>query len=156
MDTTTDTNTDGVTFTADVVLIVTDTPTRSPLQGEVLLIQRRWDPYAGRWALPGGGVDRSETSRQAAARELWEETGVDVAPDHLTQVGFYEDPDRDPRGRFLSMAYAVVLDSKPATEAADDAAAVRWIPLDQIGRTALAFDHDQILRDALTTLGGHR
>jgi 8-oxo-dGTP pyrophosphatase MutT (NUDIX family) len=67
-------------------------------QLQVLLIQRRWDPYAGCWVLPGGHVDPGETARQAGVRELAEETGIQLAADELVEIGTFDEPDRDPRG----------------------------------------------------------
>src|SRR5690606_39391063 len=61
-----------IRLTADVVAIA---PDADGLE-HVLLILRRWDPYEGHWALPGGHVDTGEAVRTAAARELAEETGL--------------------------------------------------------------------------------
>lgn len=74
-----------IRYTADVVALTTD--------GNVLLIERDWPPHEGSWALPGGHVDPGETSRAAAARELAEETGVQVAADDLRQIGVWDSPD---------------------------------------------------------------
>ena len=45
---------------------------------EVLLIQRKHDPFAGMWALPGGFVDMDETAEEAIVRELMEETHLNL------------------------------------------------------------------------------
>lgn len=129
---------ENVRYTADVVCI----------RGEsVLLIERGWDPHRGLLALPGGHVDPGETSLAAAVRELWEETGVRVAPATLTLVGLYDAPGRDPRGRYVTAAYVVDVPEDTKAVAGDDAAAVRWVPLADLPG-ALAFDHGQILADA--------
>ncbi|MFH8410444.1 NUDIX domain-containing protein [Streptomyces sp. NPDC018019] len=125
-------------LTADVVCI---------RGGDVLLIERGFPPHQGQLALPGGYVDDTgETPQQAAARELLEETGVKVAPDDLTPVGVYNAPGRDPRGRYVTVAYRVTVPEGTTARAADDAAAVRWMPLAAPGE--LAFDHGDIIRDA--------
>ncbi|MFE0726287.1 NUDIX domain-containing protein [Streptomyces sp. NPDC058794] len=130
-----------IRYTADVVCI----------RGcDVLLIERGWDPYAGHLALPGGHADRGETSRAAAARELLEETGVHVDAADLTLIGVYDEPDRDPRGRYVTAAYLVTVPDDTEARAGDDAAAVRWQPLADPG--ALAFDHGEIVRAALHQL----
>ena len=77
----------------------------------MLLIQRKNDPFAGSWALPGGFVDEGENLEQAAARELQEETSVDPTSVPLVQVGAYGDPGRDPRGWTVSVAYCAVVPS---------------------------------------------
>lgn len=132
------------TLAADVVLFALDE--FGVLQ--VLLIERGWDPFAGCWALPGGHVDPGETFEQAACRELTEETGL-TAPPRMRQVGVYDAPMRDPRGRVISVAYAGYLPRLVAPTAADDAAAAQWFPVDDLQACPLAFDHKTILRDAL-------
>lgn len=132
-------------LTADIVLI----GARGGVW-HVLLITRRWPPYEGRWALPGGYVDHGERFADAARRELAEETGLTGIT--LTQVGIYDTPDRDPRGRVVSVAYTAALADLPAPTAGDDARDARWVPLAAVlaDPDRLAFDHAQILHDALT------
>lgn len=114
----------------------------------VLLIERGWDPFAGCWALPGGHVDPGETFEQAARRELAEETGL-TAPAELVQVGVYDAPTRDPRGRVISVAYAGFLPRMVAPTAGDDAVAAQWVQLDHVPTPPLAFDHHTIVTDAI-------
>jgi 8-oxo-dGTP diphosphatase len=122
--------------TVDIVIVTRE---RTP---RVLLIRRRGEPFRGMWAIPGGFIDMGETLEASARRELREETGVEVAD--LEQLHTFGDPDRDPRGRTIAVAYLARVkagDVKPA--AADDAAEVGWHRLDRL--PPLAFDHDQIL-----------
>ena len=102
----------------------------------------------GQPALPGGHVDPGEQSRAAAAREAREETGVRIDPADLTLIGVYDGPDRDPRGRYVSVAYRVDVPADTTAQAGDDAATVRWVPLDALPDD-LAFDHGTILADML-------
>ncbi|MEO6090643.1 MAG: NUDIX hydrolase [Umezawaea sp.] len=136
-------------LTADMVVIGHD-PTGTP---SVLLIERGHAPFAGHLALPGGYVEDDETFQQAAVRELAEETGVTVDPDHLHQIGVYDTPDRDPRGRVVSTAYLAVVPDRPIAVAADDATMARWVRLDPLARRtsprSLAFDHATILAAAV-------
>ncbi|AZK94855.1 MULTISPECIES: NUDIX domain-containing protein [Streptomyces] len=127
-----------IRLTSDVVAI-------DPAE-RVLLIERGWDPFEGCWALPGGHVDPGETSQDAAARELVEETGVSVAVAGLRQVGVWDQPDRDPRGRYVTIAYLATVPEGTTAQAGDDARAARWWPLDAL--PPLAFDHADIIRAA--------
>jgi 8-oxo-dGTP diphosphatase len=133
-----------IRYTADVVCLRED--------GHLLLIERGWDPHLGKLALAGGHVDQGETARAAAARELLEETGVRVAPENLVLVGVNDAPDRDPRGRYVTVAYRAVVPTATTATAGDDAAAVRWVHPDHLPGTSLAFDHATIIADALQQL----
>ncbi|MEV8036269.1 NUDIX domain-containing protein [Streptomyces sp. NPDC086182] len=117
----------------------------------VLLIRRGQEPYAGAWALPGGFLLPRESAEEAARRELAEETGLPeflVDGVHLEQVRTYSDPDRDPRMRVVSVAFAALVPDLPEPVAGGDAAQARWVPLAEAEAAALAFDHDRILADA--------
>jgi len=116
---------------------------------EVLLIQRKNDPFRGQWALPGGFVEDDESLETAVARELEEEAGV--ATREFQQVHTFGAPERDPRGRAISVAYfAVVRKENVEPQAATDAQAVRWFSLADL--PDLAFDHAQILKKAIGLL----
>jgi 8-oxo-dGTP diphosphatase len=132
----------GPALTVDVVALAGDPP-RS-----VLLIQRRNDPFAGSWALPGGFVDAGERVVAAAARELAEETGVRAEPSGLELLGVYDAPGRDPRGPTVSIAYVLLTDAEPPARGADDARDARWHPLEQL--PPLAFDHVAVVADAVS------
>ncbi|MEV7683224.1 NUDIX hydrolase [Streptomyces sp. NPDC088341] len=136
----TDTETDSefVRYTVDIVVIDDD--------GRVLLIRRGWPPHKGAWALPGGWVDPGETSIEAGVRELLEETGVQVSGWELDLVGVFDQPDRDPRGRYISAAYVVTVPAGTVATAGDDAADVQWRPVSAPG--TLAFDHAAIISAA--------
>ncbi len=91
----------------------------------VLLIQRGGHPYLGRWALPGGFVRPTETTEQAAQRELSEETGVDNV--YLEQLYTFSDIGRDPRTWVMSCSYMALIDAgKVQVRAGDDAANAAW------------------------------
>src|SRR4051794_25935832 len=92
---------------------------------KVLLIQRGAPPFAGEWALPGGFVSPVESLDAAALRELKEETGVESA--FLEQLYTFGAPDRDPRGRVITVAYyALVNRAGCSLGAGTDAARAAW------------------------------
>jgi 8-oxo-dGTP diphosphatase len=88
-----------------------------------------------------------ESLEEAAGRELAEETGVEGVD--LEQLQTYGDPNRDPRGRVISVAYCTLLPSKNIQhiQGGSDASQARWFPVDELPN--LAFDHSKILADAL-------
>jgi 8-oxo-dGTP diphosphatase len=116
-------------------------------KGRVLLIKRGTAPYQGQYALPGGFVDLNETVEGACLREVLEETNLSIR--RLKLVGIYSEPGRDPRGPTVSIAYAAKVGTAKAT-AGDDASAVEWVT--DWKRQAMAFDHKDIIRDALKRL----
>ena len=116
----------------------------------VLLVCRGEAPFEGMWAIPGGFKRPAETLDEAAKRELAEETGVEAAS-LLTQFGAYGDPERDPRMNVVTIAYLAVLRDVGTLAAGSDAAAASLLPVSDVlnGKIELAFDHRQIVRDAV-------
>jgi 8-oxo-dGTP diphosphatase len=104
---------------------------------QVLVVERDNEPYRGQEDLP-----------EAAERELAEETGLDGRGLHLEQLATYGAPERDPRGRVVSVAYLAIAPDLPVPAAGSDARSARWAPVDEV-RAKLAFDHTQILDDAV-------
>jgi 8-oxo-dGTP diphosphatase len=117
----------------------------------VLLITRLIEPFRGKLALPGGFVLAGEDLVAAAGRELAEETGVDKVPGHLEQLGSYGPAGRDPRGDVLTVAHLLLAPNFPVLSAGSDAEHAGWYAVSRIldGELALAFDHQQILIDAV-------
>ncbi|HKZ59740.1 MAG TPA: NUDIX hydrolase [Candidatus Thermoplasmatota archaeon] len=124
-------------LTADAVLVE---------RGRVLLVRRGNPPFRGRLALPGGFVAGDESAEDAVLRELAEETGLEGRV--LGLVGLYSAPGRDPRGPTATAVYLVER-AGGRLQAGDDAASATFVPVPLARRTALAFDHSAVLRDAL-------
>jgi len=109
---------------------------------KLLLVRRGLAPHRGRWALPGAFVRPDEDLDGAARRALAESTGVTGV--YLEQLYTFGRPDRDPRGRVISVAYyALVPSDRLRLCAALEAEAVGWFALDELPR--LAFDHGEIV-----------
>jgi 8-oxo-dGTP diphosphatase len=107
-----------------------------------LLVHREEPPFAGALALPGGFVRPDEDLTDTASRELEEKIGLDLPGHHLEQLAGYAAPDRDPRGRVLSVGYLALVPDLP-----DPAGPGAWHPVAEVA--GLAFDHDRILADAV-------
>ena len=128
--------------TADCVVIAREN------EPKVLLIQRGNEPFKGCWAFPGGFMNMDETTEQCAIRELEEETGLKVT--EIKQIGAYSKVDRDPRGRTITVAYLAIIDKIEAVKGLDDAAKAQWFPISNLPN--LAFDHKEIMKDAIKLL----
>jgi 8-oxo-dGTP diphosphatase len=131
--------------TVDVVIL-----TMSNSRLHVLLVRRGVPPFEGMWAIPGGFKRPTETLDEAAKRELAAETGVDSVS-LLTQFGAYGDPGRDPRMNVVTVAYLAVFREVGGIVAGTDAASAALVPTSEAlnGTIELAFDHTQIVRDAV-------
>lgn len=104
---------------------------------KLLMIRRGGHPYLGCWALPGGFVKPTETTEQAAKRELKEETGVDQG--YLEQLYTFSQPGRDPRTWVISCSYLALVDSSRLNvRAGDDAADAAWF---DVGLRRLGGEH---------------
>jgi len=116
----------------------------------VLLIQRKYEPFKGSWAIPGGFVLEDESLEEAVARELQEETGITV--NYLEQLYTFGEPKRDPRQRIISVSYFGLVKAAQYQElkASTDAENAKWFSIKKL--PALAFDHKQILSMAIDRL----
>lgn len=128
-------------MTVDAVILCED--------DSIVLIKRKYDPYKGSWALPGGFVEWGETVESAVVREAKEETGLEV--DIIKLVGVYSDPKRDPRGHTVTLCY-ITQKARGNLKADTDASCAQSFNKDEILKLKLAFDHDTILKDAFKLL----
>lgn len=115
----------------------------------VLLINRKYEPYKDKWAIPGGFVLNEESLEDAVQRELQEETGIKI--NYLEQLYTFGNPLRDPRGRVVSVAYfALVRPNAFNISPSTDAKKAQWFNIDEIPE--LSFDHKEILSTAIKRL----
>ncbi|MGB0175870.1 MAG: NUDIX domain-containing protein [Owenweeksia sp.] len=112
-------------------------------EGEVLLVKRKHAPFKGSWALPGGFMEDNEEVLSAALRELKEETKADLTADTFQFIGFFDAPDRDPRGRVISFAFGTEINGSTPVQAGSDASNAKWFKTHALPE--LAFDHLTIL-----------
>ena len=110
---------------------------------------RRGSGFYGHWALPGGFVQPDEPLEEAVVRELREETGVQDA--YIEQLHTFGKPDRDPRGRVISVAHLALVDLTACKlRATTDAARAQWFGLNELPR--MPFDHPVMFEMALDRL----
>ncbi|WP_370086914.1 NUDIX domain-containing protein [Ekhidna sp.] len=116
----------------------------------ILLIKRKFSPFKGDWALPGGFVLQNETLEQAVERELIEETGISIS--YLEQLYTFGELNRDPRQRVVSVAYfGLVKSSKfKKLSATTDASEAKWFNIKDLPK--LSFDHADIIGMAIDRL----
>lgn len=129
----------------DVILI-----RKRPVSPQILLIQRKNEPFQDMFALPGGFVGIDEPLKTAALRELKEETGLEGIP--LQQIYAFGAPDRDPRGRVISIVYGTLIEHKQSLQPrpASDASSLGWFDLNDL--PPLAFDHAEIICKGIAVL----
>jgi 8-oxo-dGTP diphosphatase len=115
------------------------------LSGEgLVLIRRKNPPYQGCYALPGGFVQVGESTEEAVRREAREETGLEIQL--LGLIGVYSDPSRDPRGHVVSICY--LARGRGILRSGSDARSAEVFSLERL--PPLAFDHERMVRDALS------
>lgn len=117
-----------------------------------LLVERDEEPDRGRWALPGSFKRPSETLDGCATREVEEELGVDLGAGHVEQLGSYGDPDRDPRGHVVSVAYLAFVPEVSLPDPVPAGVVARFWDVEDMADgygPRLAFDHGRILADAV-------
>ncbi len=114
---------------------------------EVLLVERTKPPIRNRWSIPGGAQEIGETVHEAALRELMEETGLEADIIGLIDVVDSITRDQDSRVQFhyTLVDFAAEWRSGEAA-AADDVAAVRWVPLAEIEAMGLWTETVRIIR----------
>lgn len=117
----------------------------------ILLVKRKYEPFKGCWALPGGFVLEDESLEAAVERELHEETGVKI--NYLEQLYTFGNPARDPRGRIVSIAYfGLVRPDAFHIKASTDAEEAEWFDINQLPE--ISFDHKEIIESAIKRLQG--
>lgn len=112
------------------------------LEGRLVAVRRRYDPFRGEYTLPGGMVEYGETMEEAVVREVREETGLETRV--VSLVGVYSHPGRDPRGHVVSAVYELS-PTGGILAAGSDAAAVELIDLET--PPEMGFDHESIVAD---------
>ena len=112
-------------------------------ENQILLIQRGIEPFKGKWALPGGHVDKYEDPERACIREVVEETGVELYKDDTSLYYVVGGEGRDPRGWVVALVYVAYAPWTTEPQAGDDAAEAQWFSTNKLPE--MAFDHRGVL-----------
>jgi len=119
----------------------------------MLLVKRGNPPFQGRWAVPGGFLEMDEELAVSAARELYEETGLNGI--ELKELGTFGTPGRDSRGRVITVAFWGCCRFDEyfiQTRAGDDAAMAKWFDINELDEIDFAFDHRKIVERGISRL----
>lgn len=116
-----------------------------------LFVKRKKDPFVDQLALPGGHLDvsKSETIVQCGQRELFEETNLKLDEFDFEFFCYSDDPNRDPRGRYIDFVFSVDLYKSPINlNAGDDASEIVWVMVEDIinDKFMIAFDHAAVVK----------
>lgn len=114
-------------------------------KSKVVIIKRKYPPLG--FALPGGFVDVGESCEAAVLREALEETNLICRIVRL--IGVYSDPERDPRGHIMTVAFELRTEDISPLKAKDDAKEVHEMWIDQAMKMKLVVDHTEILLDSV-------
>lgn len=115
---------------------------------KILLIQRDFEPQKGEWSLMGGFLKKDENLDEAAARVLYQLTGLhDI---YMEQFGVFSEVDRDPADRTVSLAYYALINIADHDKEVVDHHSARWFNLSEL--PDLIFDHNAMVEKAMQRL----
>lgn len=138
-----------------VAVVIKFTATDESDNEYVLAVQRgSGSPdFVGSWCLPCGYLDYNETTKEAACRELKEETGLILSPDYLTLIEIDDNPDHDGRQNIVfrfkhkSQYSLKYLKSQFTTQYSEknEIADIRFIPVSELNKYTWAFNHEKLV-----------
>ncbi len=115
-------------------------------KGNIVLIKRKYPPFQGFYALPGGFIETGEKPQQTLLREVKEETNLNVKI--IGKIGIFDEEGRDPRGTIHSTAYKCLVDDTSNMRNGDDSKEVELISKERLKDLELAFDHKKIIKES--------
>ena len=113
-------------------------------QLKALLIKRGFEPEKGKWSLMGGFIGKNENAEQAAARVLYDLTGLKNI--YMEQLGTFSDVRRDSAGRVISVAYFALINIADYSRQLQLEHEAKWFLLNRI--PPLIFDHRKMVMKA--------
>ncbi|WP_368884516.1 NUDIX domain-containing protein [Providencia vermicola] len=115
---------------------------------KVLIVERANYPDKGMWGLPGGFIDETQdkTLEHAILRKLKEKTGV--IPPYIEQLCTIGNDSRDKRGWSVTVCYTALIAYQACQHDIDSVESAKWVTIDEIENMSLAFDHNELYRQA--------
>lgn len=116
-----------------------------------LLLEKRRDAEV--WGLVGGGCRKTETGREAIAREVWEELGLRIPKDRFEKLAVYDDPGRIAAyrdgsvWRMVIVVYAFDFPEEPAMRISQESRELRFFSREEIRKLTIAVTHEDIVED---------
>jgi ADP-ribose pyrophosphatase YjhB (NUDIX family) len=111
---------------------------------QALLIKRGFEPEKGKWSLMGGFVGQHESAEEAAARVLYQLTGMKNI--YMEQLSCFSDVNRDTAGRVISIAFFALINKRDYSTQLELEHEAKWFPLNEVPK--LIFDHNKMLDSA--------
>jgi len=119
-------------------------------QGKLLLERRR---DSNTWGLVGGGCKKTETGREALAREVYEELGLRIPKEDFRKLAVYDDPGRIAAyqdgsvWRMVIVVYALDFPQEPALRISAESRELRFFSKEEIFQIEIAVTHEDIIQD---------
>ena len=128
-------------------------------QGKLLLERRR---DSNTWGLVGGGCKKTETGREALAREVYEELGLRIPKEDFRKLAVYDDPGRIAAyqdgsvWRMVIVVYALDFPQEPALRISAESRELRFFSKEEISRIEIAVTHEDIIQDWFVKDSSHK
>ena len=124
-----------------------------------LLLEKRTDSDI--WGLVGGGCKKTETGREAIAREAYEELGVRIPKDRFEKLAVYGEPGRVAAfrdgsiWRMVIVVYRYEVPEEPVLRLSSESKELRFFTREEIGNLEIAITHSDIVEDWFVTQAPH-
>ena len=116
-----------------------------------LLLEKRRDSDI--WGLPGGGCKKTETGRDAIAREVYEELGLRIHKDKFEKLAVYDDPGRIAAyrdgsiWRMVIVVYGLTFSEEPVMRISSESKDLRFFSREELKDIEIAITHSDIVED---------